>query len=157
LNLFFVFLVSGLWHGANVTFIVWGALHGLYLIGERLVFPVSASAQRPLIRLFRWAVTFHLVLLSWVFFRADNIKSAVGIVERILFNHGPLFFDPILYQGLLVIIVLFALDAFTRTTNYWNSLDRFPVWLRMSHVMFLLFGIVLLGVEHGAQFIYFQF
>lgn len=108
LNLFIVFLVSGLWHGANWTFVVWGALHGVYLIvgivthdarstmwdrfggwhsappdwwrGER---GIAAALRLPAIR--EWIsvlATFHLVLFAWIFFRANSIGDAFLILQR---------------------------------------------------------------------------
>ena len=87
-NLFIVFLISGLWHGANWTFVVWGALHGLYLIfgivtgptRERLWAKLGASATvRKWVAVF---FTFHLAVLAWVFFRANNITDAAMLLQK---------------------------------------------------------------------------
>jgi len=102
-------------------------------------------------------LTFHLVLLSWVFFRAANLPTALDTVRRIAVDHGPLFWDPVIVQGLLAILLLGALDLFHRRTGFWDSLDKFPRLPRLAYAVALLFGIVLFGVDSGTQFIYFQF
>src|SRR5205085_6996792 len=102
-------------------------------------------------------LTFHLVLLSWVFFRAANLSTALDTLRRIAVDHGPLFWDPIIVQGVLAILLLGVLDLFHRRTGFWDALDRFPKWLRLGYAVALLFGIVLFGVDRGTQFIYFQF
>ena len=102
-------------------------------------------------------LTFHLVLLSWVFFRAANLSTALDTLHRIAVDHGPLFWDPIIVQGVLAILLLGALDLFHRRTGFWDGLDKFPRLPRLAYAVALLFGIVLFGVDTGTQFIYFQF
>ncbi|MEM7367614.1 MAG: MBOAT family protein [Bacteroidota bacterium] len=87
-NLMIVFVVSGFWHGANWTFIVWGALHGAYLIAEILakrwnLFHLNWLAPR-LRRGVMILTTFHLTLLAWVFFRANNLQDAWTILSSII-------------------------------------------------------------------------
>jgi hypothetical protein len=96
-------------------------------------------------------------MLSWVFFRAANLSAALDTLRRIAVDHGPLFWDPIIVQGLLAILLLGALDLFHRRTEFWDSLDKFPRFPRLAYAVALLFGIVLFGVDSGTQFIYFQF
>src|SRR5690606_21430622 len=89
-NLFITFLVSGLWHGANWTFVVWGALHGFYLIFAILTAKQRDAmanslglTERPL--LYKWVqvlTVFVLVNFSWIFFRANNISDAVYIIQH---------------------------------------------------------------------------
>ncbi len=79
-NLFLTFLISGFWHGANWTFIIWGAIHGIYLIVENLLSPIGYFNKIPV-----WIKTifvFMLVNLSWVFFRADSVSMAFNIISR---------------------------------------------------------------------------
>jgi alginate O-acetyltransferase complex protein AlgI len=160
-NLMFVFLLSGFWHGANWTFIVWGALHGVYLIGERLwvaarnwlSIPNKAGLLRQGVAVL---LTFHLVLVAWVFFRARDVATAFDIVHRMLVPTGPLFFDPILVQCALGVLIVTGGDWLICRTDYWNNLDRYPI-TRFATCLAMLFGISLLGIENGVQFIYFQF
>ena len=94
-NLMLVFMVSGLWHGANWTFIIWGALHGAYLIMSKVTengrerfwagVPGVLSKVRPAIQMF---ITFQLVSLAWIFFRADSLSHAYQVVRSILTGAG---------------------------------------------------------------------
>jgi len=162
LNLFVVFLLSGFWHGANWTFIVWGALHGAYLITGRLkeivLKRLGMIRNEPGLLRQGLAVllTFHLVLVAWVFFRASNVTTAFDIVQRMLVPSGRVFYDPILVQCALGALVVTASDWLIRRTNYWDNLDRYPV-INFTTSLAMLFGISLFGVENGGQFIYFQF
>jgi hypothetical protein len=102
-------------------------------------------------------LTFHLVLLSWVFFRSANLSTALDTLRRIAVDHGPLFWDPIIVQGVLAIFLLGALDLFHRRSGFWDAQDQFPKSFRLAYSVALLFGIVLFGIDSGTQFIYFQF
>lgn len=83
-NIFIVFLVSGLWHGANWTFVAWGALHGCYLVIENLSKPLFHKwSAIAIVRPLRVLVCFTLVLIGWVFFRASDIKNAIFILNEI--------------------------------------------------------------------------
>lgn len=165
-NLFLVFLLSGFWHGANWTFLIWGALHGLYLIAHRLTdrvthhFNIDRSQLKPnlVLQTIKLVLTFHLVLLAWVFFRADSLATAGQILLKIVFDHGPLFWDStIVPQALFATAVLLSLDLFNWKTDYWARQGSFHISLRTAYAVALLFGVVLFGMESGAQFIYFQF
>ncbi|MCF8278524.1 MAG: MBOAT family protein [Flavobacteriales bacterium] len=84
LNLLTVFLVSGLWHGANWTFVVWGGLHGSYLVVENLFRSVHLPSSNNLI--LKWlkiGACFILVTFSWIFFRANNITHAFEVITQL--------------------------------------------------------------------------
>jgi D-alanyl-lipoteichoic acid acyltransferase DltB (MBOAT superfamily) len=90
-NILVVFLLSGIWHGANWTFLVWGALHGSYYICGRLTEKLRRYAtdglrltNSPPWHVVQIVITFHLVVLAWVFFRASDIGSAIDILAKIL-------------------------------------------------------------------------
>lgn len=85
LNVMLVFLLSGLWHGANWTFLLWGGLHGAAMVLERVR---RESGRRPLPRPLGWALTFLFVNVAWVFFRADSIGQACALLGD-LFAGGP--------------------------------------------------------------------
>ena len=77
LNILIVFLVSGLWHGAGWTFLIWGGLHGLGQIAER----AWGKGREKLPKLLRWAVTFAFVNAAWVFFRAPGVPQALALLK----------------------------------------------------------------------------
>jgi hypothetical protein len=96
-------------------------------------------------------------VLAWVFFRAADVSSAFTVLSRIATVPGPLFSDPILAQGVFGIAAVLGLDMFHRFADFWNRREHYSLAFRFAYALTLLFGVVLLGVEHGTQFIYFQF
>ncbi len=95
-NLFIVFLISGLWHGAEWTFILWGLLHGIYrIIGdltykkrEKLYAKVGIDTSSRFVRIFRTAITFSLVCFAWIFFRANNTAELLVILKNLFTTLG---------------------------------------------------------------------
>jgi D-alanyl-lipoteichoic acid acyltransferase DltB (MBOAT superfamily) len=165
-NLFFVFLISGLWHGANWTYVVWGALNGIYLIAaliwKRGIFskitfnsifpPFIANACNML-------ATFLLVCYSWIFFRANNISDALYISKKIFTDHGRLFYNnPNFLFSLAAIGMLLIAEA---KKEYFNDKISFfynnSIFVRYATYTALVLIILLMGVFDGSQFIYFQF
>lgn len=169
LNLFIVFLVSGLWHGANWTFIAWGSLHGLYLVfsavtksvRERFVHAVNLHKFPIFHQIIQIAVTFILVSIGWIFFRANSIKDAFYIFIN-MFNWS---FDRLTIVGrkefiLLILLVLFMelIQFMQRQGDIRMFFHNKPTWIRLSIYYALLAGILLLSnFGDNAQFIYFQF
>jgi alginate O-acetyltransferase complex protein AlgI len=175
-NLAVVFLVSGLWHGANWTFIIWGALHGLFLIvyvtTEKLRswIPAALGLQnRPVLKVLSWLLTLNLVGVTWVFFRASNVHDALLILHRIATDLIPqpgLDLHPGLDSvqfalAILLILGLFAVEFLGGTMPVWDRIAGLPRWLRWSAyyafgVGFILF--LLFNPQHTPQpFVYFQF
>ena len=166
LNILVVFILSGLWHGANWTFVIWGGLHGLYLIAYRLVnFDTRYSSAHQHLLMSNWLLqflqlmlTFHLVSFAWIFFRADSITTAMMIVEKIVLDHGPLFWAPTTFpQALFVTGLLLILDSLNQRIDYWSKENSISARWRTVYALSLFFAIVLFGLESGTQFIYFQF
>ncbi|OCR90596.1 acetyltransferase [Campylobacter fetus subsp. testudinum] len=81
INIFIVFLLGGLWHGAGWTFIIWGALHGTALMIHRFY----SSHFKPLHRILAWIITFNFINITWVFFRAKDMESAFKVLKG-MFN-----------------------------------------------------------------------
>ena len=158
-NLFFVFLVSGLWHGANWTFIIWGALHGLYLMMEIVFDRLVPSIKLP--RSIRWILNFVLVAIAWVFFRASNFQTAKQILKNIYtFKPGPLYIGNASYlvYSFFAILFLFAAEYNAEKLNNryaWLHSERKV--LRWSAYLLLILTLLSIGVFNGGQFIYFQF
>jgi len=158
-NVLIVFLLSGLWHGANWTFVVWGALHGALYLFERKISNgrVSSSASKRGWKFVRILITFHLVLFAWVFFRAATIGKAFSILGRIVTHMTePLYSGPsgvtmaLSLAGIGILLVVQAQQASGR------SLSAHSVVVRWAVYAGLVFGISIFGVGTRA-FIYFQF
>ena len=94
-NIILVFMISGLWHGAEWTFIIWGFLHGIYQITETFCLRVKnkLNLKLELPGKIRWLITFILVLIAWVFFRANNIYDAVYVFQNANFGNFSTLFD----------------------------------------------------------------
>ena len=175
-NLFVVFLVSGLWHGANWTFIVWGALHGFYLIFALLTRDIRGKFNKFFLldRLpyLSALTTFLLVTFAWIFFRADNVSSAFYIIKSIfsgipdlihkIRTHQSVFQFMGLVPGELILAVgsIFFLELVHYYQDKWhltNLLARQPFYLRWTVYYAMVMAIFFLGVFENRQFIYFQF
>jgi alginate O-acetyltransferase complex protein AlgI len=174
-NILLTFIISGLWHGANWTFIVWGGLNGLYLIVETTTQKIRARCDvlfltyhlEGLLRLLQTGITFSLICLAWIFFRAETLKDADYILTHLFSGFGysisllrttfnlPRYMLFILSSSLLLLY-------FVEKARETNAISR---WLSSSTVLmrwsvYLLFILVILGwgvLESGSQFIYFQF
>lgn len=157
LNTLIVFLLSGLWHGANLTFVVWGGLHGLYLIAERLL-----EKKPPKSRLLRRGMTLAAVCFGWIFFRAQSLGDAAVLLGRIFTPWNPA--SALGLMGLdLKMLILVALCA----VLLW-ALDREPEEHEvLTENRALTYGFLILAVAAawlirigtGAEsaFLYFQF
>lgn len=175
-NIVIVFLVSGLWHGANWTFLVWGGLHGFFLIFE--VFTKSWREKYILIKNTKLKnikdqmVTFHLVLFAWIFFRANSLSDVWYILKNIFrgieFNLMYLArsLSPftntskalsLFLIAILLIFILITVQSMQKHGKYkhlfWIKEQGLKTWL-----ILLLGNIILfLGIFGKSSFIYFQF
>ena len=164
-NLMATMLLGGLWHGANWTFVIWGALHGFYLILQR-VFEAplrwivrTARIPGPLARLLAGSIVFTLVCVAWIFFRARDTRSAVHILTHLFTADYALAGIVSLFQvmkGMILILVLLvgeSLAAWPRTA----VAIRQSRAIRFSAALMLLWILALAGNFDGQRFIYFAF
>ncbi|MBE7175075.1 MAG: MBOAT family protein [Mucilaginibacter polytrichastri] len=162
-NLFFVFLVSGIWHGASFTFIIWGALHGFYQIAHKLNQPFAKSLNlKPnrLLNLWNSVFTIVLVTFGWIFFRANTVGDAFSLVGSLRsFGAAPYLGDGIsnFAHCILAIVLLFSAEYMLE--HHPDTILRITGmrWGRLAIYTFAVFAIIILGVFNGGQFIYFQF
>lgn len=160
-NLLLVFLISGLWHGANWTFVIWGALHGIYLMLEMALAKVPVSRIGGAMARLR---TLVFVGLAWVFFRANSVQDAFYILGGIIGLHSHegtvgsrSGFDAVDKVGILVSVVTLLAVEWAQEKKWIVSLDDIPLWLRWSMYFLLICWILIFGLRQSAQFIYFQF
>jgi len=174
LNILFVFLISGLWHGASWNFVVWGGLHGTYRITEDFMNETSlfkfSFLNSYVKKMAKIVFTFLLVLLTWVFFRV-NIDEAIYAIRVMVFGMGDLIANTSKGEGLFLglnssrseILCLIAAICFFYFSDRLKEMARFKNLFRVnSFVRFglyflFLFLIVLFSVMSETQFIYFQF
>jgi len=166
-NLVIVFLVSGLWHGANWTFIIWGALHAVYQTGELIINKYILKKQKKEIpRSFikaipNYIITFSLVSLAWVFFRANTVQDGFTIVENIItLKPGSLFVGfsaGFAYSILLIVFLMAAEFNYEYLNNKLSLIYSSKTTLRYAGYVLLILAMLMIGVFNGGQFIYFQF
>ncbi|MHB1277549.1 MAG: MBOAT family O-acyltransferase [Bacteroidia bacterium] len=165
-NTFYVFLLSGFWHGANWTFIVWGLIHAVAFIpalvsGERGKFEhiVAYDRSLPNLRdLFNMTLTFSIVALGWVYFRSPDIAFANSYLKRIF---SELVFHPMSFlklphgkSGFIYIVPLLVIDWINRRDERLPKIRSKVVWLTLAFLS-LIWLLISLGKENS--FIYFQF
>ena len=161
LNLFVTMLLGGLWHGASWVFVIWGALHGLYLVLERVIRHVAdgvPSLQTPLARFWAGVGTFGLVCIAWVFFRAPTFEAAMHVLGG-MFGLGDaeqVLRTSELARALVVVGGLVVTHALMRHRTLEDVAGRLPRAARAALVAALLVGIVAIPGD-GRAFIYFQF
>jgi D-alanyl-lipoteichoic acid acyltransferase DltB (MBOAT superfamily) len=171
LAILITFTVSGLWHGANWTYVVWGALNGVYLLvgvatkkfRERCYEVVGLSKDNFARRGIAVVTTFVLTLAAWVLFRARSLSDA-GYIFTHWFSHWSLAaiktqqfqarYFPVAVAGL---IALEAIQLLQPKFSFAPRLAKSPIFLRWALYMAIVFGVILFGVFRQTQFIYFQF
>lgn len=174
LNLLITFTVSGLWHGANWTFVVWGAYHGTLLVLESALRPLtSRMGQSAIATALRRLVVIVLACIGWVFFRAPHLKDAFGILRRMaaasLLSKADWLEAALAFTGAntafavgtttLALILLFFTIEWSEENNIPIVLGRFGhSWSYAALTTVVLFQSVLMfGVLRASAFIYFQF
>lgn len=177
-NLFLTFVVSGLWHGANSTFLVWGAYHGLLISGQAALRPKrdkagKAEAQKPK-SIFQYVkiagamlMTFILVMIGWVFFRANTMSDAMTALSRMARPSGPFYTGagvPAIILSVLMIGLLLIFEVYNErkktiglTQEYNGIMTRRRMISSIAASVLLIIVILLCGQFDGGQFIYFQF
>ncbi|MDR1880631.1 MAG: MBOAT family protein [Tannerellaceae bacterium] len=167
-NLFITFVVSGIWHGANWTFVAWGALNGGFQIIEKAVsgfnkkaFPFLRISNYPkLIHVMQVLITFGLISTMWVFFRANNITDAFLVFDKILFRQGSLLSNNIdaFSYCLFFTFALIISDIFQERNNGKHILlENNRAFVRYFSYIAITLTILAFGVFDSSQFIYFQF
>ena len=164
-NTFIIFLVSGIWHGANWTFLAWGVYHAvlflpLILLGKnrRYVNKESRVERGEWREIPRMVLTFGLVVIGWIIFRAETIGQAWEIMKGIC--DVSLLSTPMVAVGLkrtlLFIVLLLVVEWIDRTKEHAFALTRLPQWARILAIYALIL-VMLEYMGHSQSFIYFQF
>lgn len=161
INLLIVFIASGLWHGAAWTYIIWGIIHGMYQVLERIF---KYKCKLKIINIF---ITFILVTFAWIFFRSNNLNDAIYVIInmfKIDFNH---ILTQLLTIGLdkfdyIIIIVsmifVFTLEIINTKYNVIEYFNKLNVVIRWTIYFVIIFSILIFGCYgpgfDNSQFIY---
>lgn len=183
-NLFFVFTLSGLWHGANWNYIIWGALHGIYLVAaiilakpRNFINKITGITKAPfLFKVIQIAITFVLVSFAWIFFRGSYLEQGwIWHLVTHLFTGLPSLSEFLqleyisqnvfLYNGAREFFTAIALIIFMEGIHYVQrdkSISQIikskPIWVRWSiYYLFVMLFFIFGVFDSPAQFIYFQF
>jgi len=162
-NLSITFLISGIWHGANWTFLIWGALHAVFLVlavirNKYFKSVFSNALFGKLNTIVNILFTCTLVAFAWIFFRADTLSDSLTIVKKIFFEHGKLFLDKTeLSYAIPAIFVLFFKEFKDEYQYKISLLTSNNLFVKYASIVLLIYFIILFGVVDSNQFIYFQF
>jgi D-alanyl-lipoteichoic acid acyltransferase DltB (MBOAT superfamily) len=166
-NIFIVFLVSGLWHGANWTYVIWGGLHASYYlmeyVGDRLLsaFGLTSWKERRVYTWIKIPLVFVLVSVAWIFFRANSLPEAFLIVGKISAWQGGLWWGSsavtfLLSLSLILLLLGVMIFQYTGMIGIYYRKSKVPSSISAAAYLLLLIGISLFGVSSNS-FIYFQF
>jgi len=158
-NIMFVFILSGFWHGAGWTFIIWGGLHGFYYLSERF-FPYTIPKNpNYFFKILKIIFVFTAVNFAWIFFRSQSVRIAVTLIQnsmhlslsRLNFNHL------LLAKSFFLIGIVFIVNLIERKKDIVSFISEKPFFLRWS--IYYATGIILIFFgNYGIQeFIYFRF
>lgn len=160
-NLILICLLSGLWHGASWNFIAWGLLHGIYLTAERLTSWHKRVSSNAYSALGGMSLTFLLVCLAWIFFRASSLPEALLIIGKIFTEPGSIqsLFATVHDHPFALSSVAALLTIEFAGRHHWNPLplQRLPKPLRWAAYTIATWTILLFGTGRTAEFIYFRF
>lgn len=174
INTMLIFLISGLWHGANYTFILWGLLHGGFMVLDR----ISGKAQEKVFEPVRWFVTFCILNVLWLLFRAESIGQWISILKTILLMQDTTISDglircftlpemPFLVNMLylerlqairgfwMILYVLFAMGVCLIPENNYKNLEKRSVSRMLLAAVAFVWGFICLSSE--SVFVYFNF
>lgn len=155
INILVVFIISGLWHGANWKYLVWGLVHGLLLIGYQLLKKINIQVKG--FSYLKWILTFNLVCLAWIFFRANTVTEGFFILNKILtlpsFHYTAASIMPWneIFYCIFIILALLAGEWYLQRKVVWSTRSM----LLTTAILFI--ACYFLGIFNEAQFIYFQF
>ena len=165
-NTFIIFLVSGFWHGANWTFIVWGGLNALYFLPLLLLKRnrtnlgvVAEGRMLPNLReLFQMGTTFLLTVLAWVFFRSNRVEDGVDIVKEIISPSVFLSPEQLGYSQIMTVgFITFMLmcEWRHRSSLFVKFSEKNKTLSTLGYIIIIILLFQFVGTEQ--QFIYFQF
>lgn len=168
LNLMIVFLISGLWHGANWTFVIWGALNGLFIVfaivtkeAREKIWGLTRIPTMPKLNIgINIITTFTLITFSRIFFRSETLDQSVAVIKKIFTFSGSIANESVtmlaysFFAIAFLIIAEFQMEFFPGKFSIANHKFFF---VRNCYYAILILLILLVGVYDGGQFIYFQF
>ncbi len=163
-NTLIIFIVSGFWHGANWTFITWGALNALYFIplllterNRKNTNVVAENTYLPNVKeVFQIGITFFITVIAWVFFRANTIGDTIVYLKR-LFSSTLLEIPEVDMKPIAFIVLLIGVEWLNRKNKHGLVLDAVKSPIQRWLIYFVVVAIILFFAAPAQEFIYFQF
>lgn len=164
-NTFIIFLVSGFWHGANWTFMIWGGLNALYfmplLIMNKNRQNMEIAAQGKFFPSFRECgqilITFLVTCFAWIFFRAESVAQAIHYIGRIFSRELLSIPHPLPIKVLALIGFMLMIEWVNREKFHGLKIERFNPWVRRVFYLVVIYLILRYANFGNNEFIYFQF
>ena len=177
-NIMIVFLVSGLWHGASWNFVIWGALHGFFMlfalffkkIKQNIFYFFNIKKDMFFVKLIQVIFTFILVDFAWIFFRSNTLSDSIYIIKNIFIINLDFLYDKSLhnlgldekdlYLSILLILFLLIIQLKQRKIKIIELINSKPIYVRWSIYILGIYSIIIFGYYgqgNASQFIYFQF
>jgi alginate O-acetyltransferase complex protein AlgI len=164
-NTFIIFLLSGFWHGANWTFIIWGGLNALYFLpllvtnkNRHNLEVVAINRKLPSFKeIINMFLTFFLVCFAWIFFRAESVSQALLYIKNIFTKTLFLLPNPFPYKVLCFIVVMVFIEWINREKFHGLEIKSYNPWLRKVLYVVIIFIILRYANFGSKEFIYFQF
>lgn len=164
-NTFIIFLLSGFWHGANWTFIIWGGLNAIYFLPllvtnknrhnlEVVALNRSIPSGKEIINIF---LTFLLVCFAWIFFRAESVSQALQYIKNIFSNTLFSLPNPFPFKILCFIILMIFIEWINRQKFHGLEISNYNRWVRRIIYLIIIFIILRYANFGSKEFIYFQF
>ena len=158
-NLMITMLASGIWHGANWTFIWWGGIHGIFLVINTLYLKIFGK-NNFIPKAINIITTWILVTWAWIFFRANTLSDAFTVMKRIIFDHGKFYKGegyPSIILPLLMILILLIKEIKDEYNFKFSLIHHSNPWISIPSVALLIITILLCAEFDSGKFIYFQF
>ena len=161
-NQFITMLLGGLWHGAAFRFILWGALHGVALAIDKFIKEFFKIPDNRFFKLLGILLTFHFVCFCWIFFRADNMQIAGGVISQIAMHFNPGILPAFVagYKNILVIMLMgYILHFIPRQyeVKAMNVVTEMPLGAKVALVVATIVLVIQMKSADIQPFIYFQF
>lgn len=158
LNIMVTFLVSGIWHGANWTFILWGLLHGVFQIAEK-VLGLQKLEPKGTVRIIRIVTTFVLVAFAWLIFRMPSIGDAANVIAKMCTDIPSAVYKVTNSNAVLCVAAVMTVLAKDWVEEYtkFSLFNNKNIVVRWASYLVVLFSILLFGVLDSSSFIYASF
>jgi len=152
LNLFLVFLIGGLWHGAVWTFVAWGALHGIAIVFHRCWQKLNFKLNK----IIAWIITFNFINFTWIFFRAKSFEDAMKVIRGMFF--GELKIDVNYLEMFFIVLAFLVVLLFKNSMQIaFDKKFKFTILQIFAASFFLFISILAIRLNNASEFLYFRF